>query len=952
MVRITLFIPYYGAFPNYFQLYLNSLAKNQDVLTVVLVTDIDLSPYSCPPNLRVHRLTFLELRLKLQAFLHKTYNKLPSFESVCPRPYKLCDFKIMFPLLFSDISKDTWDTENDFVGWGDIDIIYGKLSQFVNKEPYNVIGGWHGHFTAIQNTDLLKNLFLQIPDLCEFCLMKESVATDEIAFGEHLKKCIEQHNLKLCYLNASFCDIVPPVFYEMFRNDHSQYVKNFFNVSSIKKNISFLKYENGRLTTRYDDLETKETSYVHLQKMSMSIHIDLNETDFYITSSAFQSHEPIEPPVIPNNLFLTWHTKDMPPRMKENLERIQNTNLDMNVRFYDMNECREFLATHFPPAILNAYDTLKPIAYKADLWRLCILYMYGGIYLDIKLRPVDYFTFSSLLTREYWVSDGEFRDHNNNTLNSIYNALIVSKANNPALLKAILTIVFHVSRRYSGYTPYDITGPQMLSYIYKTATKKEPLYLSHVGPKSNERVLFGTNVILDIYKEYREEVPPNANYYREMWKARTVYEDNIKHDTDTTEWSEEMTRALDDIKTEWSEKHPRIRIHVPAIPYTITNSEFSHDAFTGLVQRFSPMMRSVINPTTNEPVYEIYHYGVETSESGADRDIQLFTKEEWQKYRVESLQFLQPSLSTVEAVAKLNNEKSLVGFLANCKTPLYKEFNKRFKHHLIQYYRKADTDIVGCVSGQSYNDSLNDFPGTVIETAIGYKLSCRNFRIFASHAWLSHELGTMNKDPSNYWFVVHHGFNVAEFKFYKEPSAKRKIGYLGRVIGGKGCFIIAEIAKRFLDVEFVLCGQGDPSPFLTSPNISYRAPIHGEERSAYLGSFTATLCPTQYFEPFGCSAVESQLCGTPVISCDTGGYVETVEQFKSGLRCHTLADYCKGVEMALNGYFDRSYIRDRAVRLFDMYAVAKQYDYVFKSILDISKPGKNGWYSSDCHLAL
>ena len=61
-----------------------------------------------------------------------------------------------------------------------------------------------------------------------------------------------------------------------------------------------------------------------------------------------------------------------------------------------------------------------------------------------------------------------------------------------------------------------------------------------------------------------------------------------------------------------------IRLHIPAIPYTITRDEYSHDAFTGKVKRFSPMMRSLN--------FEVYHYGVEKSESGATKNIDLLTK--------------------------------------------------------------------------------------------------------------------------------------------------------------------------------------------------------------------------------------------------------------------------------------------------------------------------------------
>ena len=36
--------------------------------------------------------------------------------------------------------------------------------------------------------------------------------------------------------------------------------------------------------------------------------------------------------------------------------------------------------------MVAAYDRLIPTAFKADLWRYCVLYKYGGVYLDVKYR--------------------------------------------------------------------------------------------------------------------------------------------------------------------------------------------------------------------------------------------------------------------------------------------------------------------------------------------------------------------------------------------------------------------------------------------------------------------------------------------------------------------------------------------------------------------------------------
>jgi mannosyltransferase OCH1-like enzyme/glycosyltransferase involved in cell wall biosynthesis len=384
-----------------------------------------------------------------------------------------------------------------------------------------------------------------------------------------------------------------------------------------------------------------------------------------------------------------------------------------------------------------------------------------------------------------------------------------------------------------------------------------------------------------------------------------------------------------------------IRLHLLAIPYTITRDEYSHDAFTGKVKRFAPMMRS--------RGFEVFHYGIETSESGANKDIELMSKAEWTKLRIESLIFLEPKLSYEEAVKKNDDITLIPNHHSNWSTPLSIKFNELLRIKLKENYRNNQTDIVCVPLSRMYENAIKDCNYVTIEVGIGYSGSYLNYRIFESYSWLSYTLATEKKAPQNYWFVVPHAFNTNDFELSLNPNPLR-VGFLGRIESCKGVSIIVEIAKHFPHVEFVLCGGGNPESFLKSPNIIYKLPIHGKERSEYLGGCMAVLSPTIYLEPFGCSTVEAQICGTPVICADAGGMVETVEQFKTGLRCHTLADYCYGVQYALDGKFDRKYIRQRAVNLYDMYNLAHNYEYIFKSVLDIHIPIKNGWYSSNNYI--
>ena len=382
-----------------------------------------------------------------------------------------------------------------------------------------------------------------------------------------------------------------------------------------------------------------------------------------------------------------------------------------------------------------------------------------------------------------------------------------------------------------------------------------------------------------------------------------------------------------------------IRLHMPAIPHTITRDDFSHCAFTGKVKRFGPMMRSV--------GFEVYHYGVEGAESGADVDVQLMTQEEWRNLRIESYMDLHPELSRDQVSEILAKPSTFISELANTGTKLYAEFNKRLGAALKQNYRSKATDILCLPFGHAHDAAHMDGNYVKVESGIGYNDSKYDYRIFESYAWLNHALGKERKDPLNYWFVVPNYFDIKQFPLSLTPERK-KVGFLGRIGNTKGCHIIKEVARRFPDVDFVICGQGDPRPYTDLPNLHYKAPIHGAERGEYLGSLTAFLCPSMFLEPFCGVSVEAQLCGTPVITHDSGALRETVEQGVTGLRCHTLAEMCQGVQMALDGHFNRRQIHERAVRLYDMWNVAKEYAYAFKTINDVHN-GNNGWYSPVSH---
>ena len=259
------------------------------------------------------------------------------------------------------------------------------------------------------------------------------------------------------------------------------------------------------------------------------------------------------------------------------------------------------------------------------------------------------------------------------------------------------------------------------------------------------------------------------------------------------------------------------RLHLPAIPHTITSNRYSHCAFTGKVLRFAPMMRS--------RGYQVYHYGVEGSEAGADVNIDLLTAEEWQQLRVDSYLQLHPDAEDLE------DERRFVGDLANIGTPLYREFNRRFRTALLERYEPGD--IVCLPFGEAHKEAVESLEVLAVETGIGYPDSFLPFRIFESYSWKHWTCGRYAASPHNYWFVCPNYYDILEWPL---GQPKPIVGYFGRICPIKGLDTVLEVARRFPDTQFVICGQGEDLYSDKADNIQYQSPIHGADRGTFLGS--------------------------------------------------------------------------------------------------------------------
>jgi len=101
----------------------------------------------------------------------------------------------------------------------------------------------------------------------------------------------------------------------------------------------------------------------------------------------------LEPKIIPNyqqeipfNVWQTWKTTHLPPPIAQTIRRFRSNNPEYAHHLMTDAECGHFIEEHFSGTRTEqAYFRINPDfgAARADFWRYCVLFQYGGVYLDI-----------------------------------------------------------------------------------------------------------------------------------------------------------------------------------------------------------------------------------------------------------------------------------------------------------------------------------------------------------------------------------------------------------------------------------------------------------------------------------------------------------------------------------------------------------------------------------------
>ena len=133
-VSICLITTRFGSFPPYFECVLRSCALNPDIHW--LIFSDDTTERTLPPNVVIKQTSLKELRGLFCAKL--------GMEVALEKPLQLCNLKPAFGYLFAESLANY-----EFWGHCDLDMIFGDIRKFLNKEIFSWTKSVRFHITVM-----------------------------------------------------------------------------------------------------------------------------------------------------------------------------------------------------------------------------------------------------------------------------------------------------------------------------------------------------------------------------------------------------------------------------------------------------------------------------------------------------------------------------------------------------------------------------------------------------------------------------------------------------------------------------------------------------------------------------------------------------------------------------------------------------------------------------------
>lgn len=222
-----------------------------------------------------------------------------------------------------------------------------------------------------------------------------------------------------------------------------------------------------------------------------------------------------------HQVWLSDNNQEPSEAIKGQMKKLKELYSDYEYTLWNEKNIQDFLSSNFPIHVLEAFNRIRPYAFKCDLARYCILYVFGGYYFDAPLCPeFKYEPKAPTLFRGIPFSDkGRVFDVIEN------NTLFFPYPEDEFLKESLYRSASNIRNSLYLDHPLAVTSPVLLSSI----SKKDHIDFGYCKQLSDCKASYYEDTLICKHKENKYVADlskmgcAGTNNYADMWHNKELY---------------------------------------------------------------------------------------------------------------------------------------------------------------------------------------------------------------------------------------------------------------------------------------------------------------------------------------------------------------------------------------------------------------------------------------------
>ena len=180
------------------------------------------------------------------------------------------------------------------------------------------------------------------------------------------------------------------------------------------------------------------------------------------------------------NVFAIWISPEandnLPEDIQTNIKAWKKYHPDYSFDVYSLDDCFSIIGNNiFGFPIKEMVETCRFIAMKSDVLRLALIYKIGGVYTDLKNKPVTSFL-ESLEQNKVYLCEHHPTENKPDPQGCFYNSFISSPPDSPLIKDIIVEVLTNIKNRQETGGVSGVSGSSAILRVLSRAKSNDKVY--------------------------------------------------------------------------------------------------------------------------------------------------------------------------------------------------------------------------------------------------------------------------------------------------------------------------------------------------------------------------------------------------------------------------------------------------------------------------------------------